>query len=157
MDAGPEPGVLPGLFVVVHVLREEHAHDAVMQHHERDGQQERTPVLVEDDHPYHHEEVEVGLDHTSRQMDEDGRGRHQPQGREDRALPPPQPAPLGRHTRDGHDAGLDQGVGEAVAPHQREDEHDRQVEPQQREDAQMAAAPHVVGERAALGQRSTQA
>ena len=70
VDARPGPRIADRSTVVEDRLGLEHAHDAVMQQHERDGAEERQPVLVEGYDCHHHEEVEVHLDDTTGQVDE---------------------------------------------------------------------------------------
>lgn len=65
--------------VVVDAVGVENADRPVMEGDEAHGQEVDEPVLVEGDHPEHHEEVEVHLDHSAGEMDQDAGCAQQPQ------------------------------------------------------------------------------
>jgi hypothetical protein len=73
VQRGEAPRVGPGRGMVEHRVRIKDAHHAVVYGHVADRQQERKPVLVQRDDADHHEEVEVHLDQTVRQMHGDRR------------------------------------------------------------------------------------
>jgi len=61
----------------------------VVEHDEADGDEERSPVLIERQDPDHHEEeVEVGLNEAAGEVHDYGRGHHQAEGGHGRGEPP---------------------------------------------------------------------
>jgi hypothetical protein len=72
MDERPLPRVGDCVRIAVDGVGEQGSEDAVVDRHKQDGEQERNPVLVERDHSQHHEEVEVGLGDSSRELDDHG-------------------------------------------------------------------------------------
>jgi len=71
--AGPEPRRRNGVGVVVHRGRIHDADHTVVEHHVRDREQERPPILIERDHDDHDEEVEMHLDVAPGEMHQDRR------------------------------------------------------------------------------------
>jgi hypothetical protein len=126
--------------------------------HERDRHQERRPVLVQGQHPDHHEEVEVRLGDPTPQIDEHGRAGHEPERRRDYARLQPEslearsePAQSDQRDVDGH-------VRERVVPDEHpEREQRRDVQPQQPADRAVALEQDVVGEQLTLGKPVLQA
>jgi hypothetical protein len=107
VDEPPPHGSRDGVRVVVHRLRVRHAEDAVFDGHVQHARGEREPVLVDGDDADHDEEVEVRLDVAPREVDQDGRGRHQPDG-DDASPNAPRELRNARHRRqrdDDADAG----------------------------------------------------
>jgi hypothetical protein len=127
--------------VVEHGVRIDHAHQAVVHDHVREGEQVGEPLLVGREQRDHHEEVEVGLGAAVPQVDEHGRGRQQRRGggRGARAAAEAlEPAERRQHAdrRDGQ-----QRVAQRVSRDESEHDEERHVHPRDRGDRAMSLGP----------------
>jgi hypothetical protein len=107
--------------VVEHLGRGQRPEHGVVDDHIAESQPERQPVLVEGDHSDHHEEMEVGLDHPTGEVDDHGRGRDQAEHGRRRPGPPAERRGGGGQGEHHHQGRLGGGVGQAVAPDDGED------------------------------------
>src|SRR5437899_5781683 len=78
MDAGPRPWSIYRRRMVVDLLRPHHSYDSVMDRNVNNRQQIRDPVLIKRQKGEHNEKVKVKLDIAAREMNQDGRGAHEP-------------------------------------------------------------------------------
>ncbi len=151
---GPR-AVLPG-GVVEDQLAAQAAADAVGQHGEHHVPDERHPVLVEGDEADEDEEVEVGLDHPAREVDEHGRAVDEARGDEERG----QAAVDGQagecHAR-AREHELERHVRDAVAPHHAHHEQRGHVQAEHPAQEQVAALEGRLVERVAPGEVAPQA
>ena len=78
MDAGPRPWSIYRRRMVVDLLRPHHSYNSVMDRNVNNRQQIRDPVLIKRQKGEHDEKVKVKLDIAAREMNQDGRGAHEP-------------------------------------------------------------------------------
>ena len=143
VDEGPLEGVVDGRVVVVDGLGVDRPEQAVVEHDEADGEEEREPVLVQGEDAHHHEEVEVHLDHPSAEIHQHGGGGDQAQGAHGRHEAPAAGVGSRQEGEDGYNRGEGGGLYQAVATDQGEAEHGGYVGPQQIRESPVPDPPHV--------------
>ena len=130
----------------------------VVEDDEADRQRERQPVEVEPDGGEHREEEEVRLDRAVGQVHEHGRAGHQAERRDARAAAAREPARAGQQRRDHERREVDDHVGDRAPGQQPVGGERRHVEPEDRDDAAVAALPQLVREagepRQGIGERA---
>src|SRR5205823_8639705 len=78
MDAGPRPRSIYRRRMVVDLLRPHHSYNSVMDRNVNNRQQTPPPPPPPPPPPQHDEKVKVKLDIAAREMNQDGRGAHEP-------------------------------------------------------------------------------
>src|SRR5437870_3965402 len=78
MDTGPRPRSIYRHRMVVNLLKPHHSYNSVMDRNVNNSQQVRDPVLIKRQKGEHDEKVKVKLDIAAGEMNEDGRGAHEP-------------------------------------------------------------------------------
>jgi hypothetical protein len=158
MDRGPFPRRRERLGTVEDLGRSDHADDAVVQEDVADRHEEDEPVLVERQQDDEDEEVEVGLQQAAGHVGEQRRRRHEAEHDGERAHLRGQPPHRREHgERTDRDPVLER-VGGTEAPElDAEDDHGNDVDPQERREAAVAAAPFLLRQLAARRQERAQA
>jgi hypothetical protein len=151
VDARPQPRLVLRRVVVVDVARIEHTAHTVGDNREQRVPEERHPVLVQHDEADQDEEVEVRLDRTLGEVDEQVGAEHQPEGDEERGEAPVARQP-GKHEGDGRRRHLQHHVTGVVAVPQPEREQRRDVQPQNPAHQQVPPAERLVVQRVAARQ-----
>ena len=131
--------------MVEHLARGQHSEHGVVEDDEADGDEERSPVLIERQDADHHEEVEVGLDEAAGEVHDHGRGHHQAEGGHGRGEPPAPAVGGGQAGEDGDQAGLGHAVDHPEAAEEAVEEDHRHVGPQQVAQGPVADPPHILG------------
>ena len=154
VDEGPLPRVVERGLVVVHRSRRDHAHGAVLDHDEADGDEEGNPVLVQAEDDDHDEVVEVHLDHAARQVHEDAGRGDQTEGGHDRLPLPSQRLLGGEEGGDGDDGRVGHRVAERVAPQKAEEGEPDGVHPEEDDHDPVPPLPLLVRQRPATGKKA---
>src|SRR5438309_11924913 len=94
MDAGPRPWSIYRRRMIVDLLRPHHSYNSVMDRNVNNRQQIRDPVLIKRQKGQHNEKVKVKLDIAAREMNQDGRGAHEPKAYRRRSNFPADAAPV---------------------------------------------------------------
>ena len=129
----------------------------MLEDHERQGQREGDPVLVEREERDDHEEGEMRLGLTSPRVDQyPGEGEQC-----ERCPRGPQPATetraRGNRSKGSHGQGQGDGLHGSVAPARAEGHEARREQQREVHERPMASLPLLLGQEAPLGQRSPEA
>ncbi|HEY8740418.1 MAG TPA: hypothetical protein VIN56_07485 [Candidatus Dormibacteraeota bacterium] len=139
--ASPQPWVFYGRAVVVNGGRYQNPDHPVLDQDVSNGEEERQPILIQHQNWDDHEELEVRLDRTPRQVNADRCAGEEPGRRERR---PDLPAPEGLRSpeaRDQHRAYIDGKVLGGDTSEQTECKQTQEVESEEYQDRAVPAFP----------------
>jgi hypothetical protein len=158
VDRGPLPRGRERVGAVEDLARGDGADDAVVQEDVADRDEEDEPVLVERQQDDEDEEVEVRLQHAAGHVGEERGGRHEAEHDGDRAQLLAEARQRREHgQRADRDRVLERVRRAEAAERDAEDEHDGDIDPQERDEAAVAALPLLRRQLAARGQQLARA